>query len=99
MHGRIGCRSFHNWAQILWRRWRCGELWLLWIYECGAGWGRGNLHRNRNLSNHIRKLGEITLQHVDGQLLLVETPGQIENLTRQTALDLFFFLCLALGCG
>jgi hypothetical protein len=39
------------------------------------------------------------LQRVDGQLLLVETPGQIKNLPRQTAPDLIFFLSLALGCG
>jgi hypothetical protein len=41
-----------------------------------------SIHRNSNLSYHIRELGEVTLQRVDGQLLLVEASGQVEDFTR-----------------
>jgi hypothetical protein len=58
-----------------------------------------NLHTNRDLSYHIRELGEITLQRVVGQLLLVETPCQVEHLTRHATLDVGFLFRLALRCG
>ena len=58
--------------------------------------GRRGIHHQ--LRNHLSKVVDITMEFVDGELLLLQTPRDVEDLPRQALTDGFLGTSLFLRC-